>query len=76
MKASELIKILKQQPDREVRIEFTDHTDYTYQYNLTEEDVDLEGNKICDGMDDDEKLFDDEMNYIGGEVIILKMNLF
>ena len=41
MKAKDLIKILEKNPDMDIRIEYTDHTDWTYQQDLEETDVNV-----------------------------------
>jgi hypothetical protein len=77
MKVKELIELLKQQnPELNVMIDFTDHTDWRYTIDLAADDVET-GEPSFEGMDswDEVQSFDDEGNYIGEQVVLLKLNL-
>ena len=75
MKVKELIELLKQQnPELNVMIDFTDHTDWRYTIDLTADDVET-GEPSFEGVDEIDNVYDDEGNYIGESVVLLKLNL-
>lgn len=71
MKAKELARILMENPELDVMISFTDHTDFNSKF-----DINKNGIEVGDPIDEsdnkiDGNLFDGEGNYIGPKVILI-----
>jgi len=75
MIVQELINYLKQfDPETEVFTSITDHTDYTVTLSLDTNDIELEDELSGDNVIDDyESQFDDEGDYIGKPVLVIKL---
>ena len=74
MKVKELIELLKQHdPESNVMIDFTDHTDWRYTIDLKAEDVSMGEPSIEDI--EWEHLFDEAGNYTGKRVLLLQLSL-
>jgi len=75
MIVQELINYLKQfDPETEVFTSITDPTDYTVTLSLDTNDIELEDELSGDNVIDDyESQFDDEGDYIGKPVLVIKL---
>ena len=75
MTVQQLIDHLKQfTPETEVFTSITDATDYTVTLSLDTKDIDLEDELFGDNVIDDyESQFDDEGEYKGKPVLIIKL---
>jgi hypothetical protein len=75
MIVQELINYLKQfDPETEVFTSITDHTDYTVTLSLDTNDIELEDELSGDNVIDDyENQFDDEGDYTGKPVLVIKL---
>ena len=75
MIVQELINYLKQfDPETEVFTSITDPTDYTVTLSLDTESIELEDELFGDNVIDDyESQFDDEGDYKGKPVLIIKL---
>jgi hypothetical protein len=75
MTVQQLINYLKQfNPETEVFTSITDPTDYTVTLSLDTNDIELEDELSGDNVIDDyESQFDDEGDYIGKPVLVIKL---
>jgi hypothetical protein len=75
MTVQQLIDHLKQfTPETEVFTSITDHTDYTVTLSLDTKDIELEDELFGDNVIDDyESQFNDEADYMGKPVLIIKL---
>jgi hypothetical protein len=79
MKIKELKKLLEKfDENTKVMFKYNDQTDYMYKIDLVKCDVYLD-DIVCDNIDDElfdnKKLFNDECEYIGKEVLVFHLNL-
>ena len=76
MKVKELIEQLKQfNPETEIFTSITDHTDWTTTLELERDSIELEDELYGENVVDDfEDRFNDEGNYIGKPILLIKLD--
>jgi hypothetical protein len=79
MNVKQLKKLLEKfDENTKVMFSYDDHTGYLYKVDLTKDDIYLD-DIACDNMDDElldnKKLFNNEYDYIGKEVLIFNLDL-
>jgi hypothetical protein len=79
MNVKQLKKLLEKfDENTKVMFSYNDHTDYLYKVDLTKDDIYL-GDIHCDNIDEElfsnKKLFNNNFEYIGKEVLIFNLDL-
>ena len=75
MTVQQLINHLQQfDPETEVMFDHTDHTDFTYKIEMSEEDIYM-GDPTWEFDNISDEMYNEEWDYIGPQVLLFNLNL-